>query len=149
MFIVDHHQQMEEKFIYPVFDAAGKMSALVGVLREQHAAGSQLVGILRGLYAEFSARDLEKRRTMESAIHQFSRMYRAHVEREDTALFPMLRRIMPAKAYVELSSAFRKAESDFIGQNGFEETIRKLTDYENILGIGDLATFTPRAEELR
>jgi hemerythrin-like domain-containing protein len=147
-FIVDHHQQMEEKFIYPVFDAAGKMSALVGVLREQHAAGSQLVGILRGLYAEFSARDLEKRRTMESAIHQFSRMYRAHVEREDTALFPMLRRIMPAKAYVELSSAFRKAESDFIGQNGFEETIRKLTDYENILGIGDLATFTPRADEL-
>ena len=148
LFIVDHHQQMEEKFIYPVFDAAGKMSALVGVLREQHAAGSQLIGILKGLYTEFSARDLEKRRTMGSAIHQFSRMYRAHADREDTALFPLLHRITPPKAYAELSSAFRKAEIDFTGQSGFEETIRKLTDYENILGIGDLATFTPRVEEL-
>ncbi len=148
LFIVGHHQQMEEKFIYPVFDAAGKMSALVGVLREQHAAASQLIGILKGLYAEFSARDLEKRRTLGSALHHFCRMYRAHADREDTALFPLLHRTMPLKAYAELSSAFRKAESDFTGQNGFEETIRKLTDYENILGIGDLATFTPRIEEL-
>ncbi len=148
LFIVNHHQQMEEKFIYPIFDATGKMSALVGVLREQHAAGSQLIGMMSGLCAEFSAKDLEKRRTMGSAIHLFGRMYRAHADREDTALFPLLRRMMPPKAYADLSSACRKAESDFLGQNGFEETIRKLTDYENILGIGDLATFTPRADEL-
>jgi len=148
LFIVDHHQQLEEKFIYPVFDAAGKMNALVGVLREQHAAGSQLIGTLKGLCVEFSAKDLEKRRTMGSAIHQFSRMYRAHADREDTALFPLLRPIMLPKAYAELSSACQKAESEFQGENGFEETIRKLTDYENILGIGDLATFTPHAEDL-
>jgi hypothetical protein len=75
-------------------------------------------------------------------------MYRAHADREDTALFPLLRGIMPPKAYADLSSACQKAESEFLGQNGFEETIRKLTDYENLLGIGDLATFTPRGEEL-
>ncbi|MGA2403380.1 MAG: hemerythrin domain-containing protein [Syntrophobacteraceae bacterium] len=148
LFITDHHQQMEEKHIYPVFDAAGKMSGMVGVLREQHAAGSQLIETMRGLYDGFSAKDLEKRRTMASAIHLFSRMYRAHAAREDTELFPLLRRIMPPKAYAELSSALRKAEDEFLGLNGFEETIRKLTDYENILGIGDLTSFTPRADEL-
>ena len=139
---------MEEKYIYPVFDAAGKMSGLVGVLREQHAAGSQLIEVLRGLYGGFSAKDLEKRRAMGSAIHLLSRMYRAHAEREDTVLFPLLRRIMPPKAYAGLSSGIQRAETEFLGQNGFDETIRKLTDYENILGIEDMASFTPRPEEL-
>jgi hypothetical protein len=55
---------------------------------------------------------------------------------------------MPPKAYAELSTAFEKAEMEFLGQNGFDDTIRKLTEYENILGIGDLAAFTPHAEEL-
>jgi hemerythrin-like domain-containing protein len=148
LFVIEHHQHMEEKHIFPVFEAAGKMSNLVGVLRKQHAAGSQLIGILRELYREFSAEDLEKRRTMACAIHLFSRMCRAHTAREDTALFPLLRRMMTQKAYAELSSGVKRAESEFLGRDGFDETIRKLADYENILGIGDLAGFTPNPEEL-
>ncbi len=148
LFIVGHHQQMEEDRIYSVFSTANKMNGLIGVLREQHAAGSRLTEILKGLCSGFSARDLEKRRTMVSTIHQFCRMYRAHADREDTVLFPVLRRLMPPKAYGELSTAFVRAEMEFLGQNGFDETIRKLNDYENILGIGDLASFTPHAEEL-
>jgi hemerythrin-like domain-containing protein len=148
LFIVGHHQKLEEDRVYSVFTAANKMSGLIGVLREQHAAGSRLAEILKGLCAGFSARDLEKRRTMGSTIHLFCRMYRAHAYREDTGLFPHLRRSMPPKAYAELSAAFQKAEMEFLGQNGFDETIRKLTEYENILGIGDLASFTPHAEEL-
>jgi len=149
LFIVGHHQQMEESRIYSVFDAANnKMSGLTGVLREQHAAAARLTEILKGLCSGFSARDLEKRRTMGSTIHLFCRMYRAHVDREDTVLFPLLRRLMVPKAYAELSATFVKAEAEFLGQNGFDETIRKLTEYENILGIGDLSSFTPHAEEL-
>lgn len=148
LFIVGHHQQMEESRVYSVFDAANKMSGLTGVLREQHAAASRLTEILKGLCSGFSARELEKRRTMGSALHQFCRMYRAHADREDTVLFPLLRRSMLPKAYAEMSIAFAKAEIEFLGQNGFDETIRKLTEYENILGIGDLASFTPHAEEL-
>jgi hemerythrin-like domain-containing protein len=139
---------MEESGVYPVFDAANKMSGLIGVLREQHAAGSQLTEILKGLCPSFSARDLEKRRTMGSTIHQFCRMSRAHADREDTVLFPLLRRLTPPKAYAELSMALAKADMEFLGQNGFDDTIRKLTEYENILGIGDLSSFTPHAEEL-
>jgi len=148
LFVANHHQQMEEKLVYPVFDAAGKMSGLVEVLREQHAAGSRLTYILRDLCGGFSARDLEKRRTMGGAIHMFSRMYRAHAEWEDTALFPLLRRTMPPKSYTEMSSALQRAETEFLGQTGFDETIRKLAGYENILGIGDLASFTPHPEDL-
>jgi hemerythrin-like domain-containing protein len=149
LFVIAHHQQLEEKHVYPVFDVDKKVSGLVGVLREQHTAASQLIEILRGLCRGFSVKDLEKRRAMASAIHMFCRMYRAHAAREDTALFTLLRPMMTPKAYAELSSGILRAEAEFLGQNGFDETIRKLTDYENILGIGDLASFTPNPEELR
>ncbi len=149
LFIVEHHQKMEEQNIYPAFDAAKKMTAMVGVLREQHAAGAQLIEVLKELSVGFSAKDLEKRRAMGSAIHQFSRMYRAHADREDTVLFPVLRKLMSPKVYSEMSAGFQKAEKDFLGQNGFDDTIQKLTEFENALGIGDLASFTPRVDELR
>ncbi len=147
-FVVDYHQQMEEKYVYPALDKAKKMGSLIGVLREQHEAGSQLTSVLKNLAAVFSAKDLEKRRTMGSAIHQFSRMYRAHAEREDTALFPVLRQVVPQKACAELDAAFRKTEMETLGAGGFDEIVQKLSNYENLLGIGDLASFTPRVDEL-
>ncbi len=55
---------------------------------------------------------------------------------------------MPAKAYAELNSTFEKAEKEILGPKGFEENIQKLAGYEDILGIGDLAGFTPRMDEL-
>lgn len=148
LFVINHHQQMEEKHIYPVFYEAGKMSGLIGALRKQHAAGSRLIDIILGLSSGFSAKDMEKRRRMGSAIHLFSRMYRAHAAMEDTAVFPLLRRMMTPKAYAELSSGLVRDEAGFQGQNGFDETIRKLTDYENILGIADLASSTPNIDDL-
>jgi hemerythrin-like domain-containing protein len=147
-FVVDHHQKLEERYIFPAFDAANKMSGLVGVLREQHAAGSQLAEILKQLAAGFSTKDIEKRRTMGSAIHHFSRMYRAHSDREDTMLFPLIHQVVTPKANGELNSVFQKADGEVLGKNGFDEIIQKLANYENVLGIGDLAAFTPRMDEL-
>lgn len=148
LFMVAHHQQVEEKYIYPLFASASKLSGLIGVLREQHAASSRMTEILKGLSTGFSAKDLERRRTMESTIHQFCRMYRAHANWEDTMLFPVLRSMMPEKAYTELSTAVSKAQTEFLGRDGFSETILKLNGYENILGIGDIASFTPHLDEL-
>jgi len=147
--IVDYHQKLEEKYIYTAFDSAKKMGGLIGILREQHDAGSQLTGVLGQLAAGFSVKDLERRRTLGSAIHQFSRMYRAHADREDTLLFPVLRQVVSPAVYEEMSGAIRKDEALFLGSNGFDEAIQKLASYEEILGIGDLAAFTPQVEDLR
>lgn len=146
-FVVDFHQKMEEKHIYPAFESAKKMGGLVGVLREQHEAGAQLVEVLKQLAAEFSARDLEKRRTMASAIHKLGRMYRAHADREDTVLFPVLRQVVTPKAYEQLNAEFRKAEIQAGGLHAYEDAVQKLSGYENLLSIGDLSAFTLRLEE--
>lgn len=146
--VVDYHQKMEEQYIFPALDAAKKMGGLIGVLREQHEAGARLVEVIKGLSIGFSAKDLEKRRTMGSAIHHFSRMYRAHSDREDTLIFPLVRQVMDPKQFAELNAAFQKTEKEILGPDRFEETIQKISGYENALGIGDLAAFTPRLDEL-
>jgi hemerythrin-like domain-containing protein len=145
---VDYHQKMEDKYIFPALDAAKKMGGLIGVLREQHEAGARLIEVIKGLSVGFSAKDLEKRRTMSSAIHHFSRMYRAHTDREETLIFPLVRQVTAPKAFTEMNAAFQKAEKELQGQDRFEETIQKISGYENTLGIGDLAAFTPRVDEL-
>ncbi len=147
--VVDHHQKMEDKYIYPVLDSAKKMGGLVGVLREQHEAGAQMTEILGKLAADFSEKDLEKRRTMQNAIHRFSRMYRAHADREETLLFPALRQVVAPRALAKLNDAFSRDDLQLFGQNGFDEAVQKLAGLENALGIGDLAGFTPRMDELR
>lgn len=147
-YVIDYHQKMEEKHLFPPIEAAKKMGGMVGVLREQHAAGAQLAAILKGIAAGFSAKDLEKRRTMGNAIHQFSRMCRAHADRESTVLFPLLYQVLAPKACAKINSAFRKDEMEILGQNGFDAAIQTLVNYENTLGIGDLAAFTPSADEL-
>lgn len=147
--MVDYHQKLEEKYVYPAFDAAQKMSGLVGILREQHAAGAQMTDILRRLADGFSARDLEKRRTVGSAVHQFSRMYQAHTDREDTVLLPALRQVITPAVYREINKAFQNDERQILGQNGLDELTRKLIGFEEALGLGDLAAFTPRVADLR
>lgn len=146
---VDFHHAMEEKYIYPVFSSANKMSGLIGVLREQHAAGAQLVEFLRQLAADFSAKDLEKRRTLGSAVHHFGRMYRAHSDREDTVLFPTLHSLVTAGEYAKFGKSLLDEEAKLLGRDNFAETVQKLAGIEDILGMGDLSAFTPRIEELR
>lgn len=141
-FLVDFHQKVEDKHLFPAFEAAKKMGGLIGVLREQHEAGTQLVEVLRQLAAGFSAKDLEKRRTMASGIHKLSRMYRAHADREDTVLFPVFRQVVTPKAYDLVNAEVRKAEIQAGGMSAYEEAVQKLSGYENMLGIGDLSAFT-------
>lgn len=147
--MVEFHQKLEEKHIFPVFESANKMNGMISVLREQHEAGTQMAAILGQLASGFSARDLEQRRTMQNAIHHFNRMYRAHADREDTLVFPLIHRIIPADQLGKLNDAFRSDERRIMGQNGFDDAVGKVGGLENALGIGDLAGFTPKIDELR
>ncbi len=147
--VLQCHQKLEEKYIYPAFESANKMGGLVGVLREQHGAGAQLTQILRRLAEESSARDLEKRRTLSAAIHQFGRMYRAHSHREDTVLFPAIHEVVTPKAYEKLNRSLQSEGGGMLGEGGFGEAVQKLAGIEEALGIGDLAAFTPRIDDLR
>ncbi|MGC8493210.1 MAG: hemerythrin domain-containing protein [Syntrophobacteraceae bacterium] len=147
-FMIDCHQAMEEKYVFPVFGASQQTAELIAVLRKQHAAASQLTGILKPLCADFSQNDQANRRKAVTMIHLLTYMSDAHESWEDTVLFPRLRADISKTSYDGLTAQLEAAETQFFGPRGYQETIQKIAALEQSLGIANLASFTPRPEDL-
>ena len=142
-FVEDYHEKLEEKFIFPEFEKAKKHVDLVKVLREQHEAGRRVTDvILRNAVAQFRKEDARKE--LVRSCEGFIRMYRPHEAREDTVLFPALKKIIPAKRINELGEQFEKEEDRLFGEEGFEKTVAQVAEIEKQLGIYDLSQFTAK-----
>jgi hypothetical protein len=70
-------------------------------------------------------------------------MYNPHEAREDTVLFPGLRKIVSSHEYGSLGEDFEKKEHELFGDDGFEKMVNRVAGIEKSLGIYELAQFTP------
>ncbi len=136
-FIEDYHEKLEENYLFPRFEKAGKMIELTVNLRAQHAMGRR---ITERLMASSKSKD---KAAMATPLEQFIRMYRPHEAREDTVLFPAFHQIISPHEYDSLGEEFERIERKTFGGEGFEMAVDKVTELEKQLGIYDLAQFTP------
>jgi hemerythrin-like domain-containing protein len=143
-FVEDYHEKLEENFIFPEFEKAKKLADLVKVLKQQHEAGRRVTDIiLRNAVAD-QFRKEDARKEVVRSCEAFIRMYRPHEAREDTVLFPALRKIVPAQRLKELGEQFEQQEDKLFGEEGFEKTVAQVAAIEKQLGIYDLSGFTPK-----
>jgi Hemerythrin HHE cation binding domain len=142
-FIHDHQEKMEEELVFTRFKTGGRMVELVGVLANQHQAGSKLTE--RILAAAPQARNREPRETMGRDIQALIAMYRPHMAREATDLFPALRHLVTADEYADMVDEMDKRERQAFGADGFEKTAKKVADVEKVIGIEDIGVFTPKS----
>jgi hemerythrin-like domain-containing protein len=143
-FVEDYHEKLEEKFIFPEFEKRKKLPELVKVLRKQHEAGRVVTDVILRQAAPARFRKAEGRTELVTATRAFIRMYRPHEAREDTVLFPVLHKILPAKQLEDLGEQFEKEEDRLFGEEGFEKTVDQVAGIEKQLGIHDLDRFTPK-----
>jgi hemerythrin-like domain-containing protein len=136
-FVEDYHERLEEKFVFPSLEAAKREEALVATLRRQHQRGREVTDQIVKLAS--ATVSLE----MATVLRGFIRMYRPHAAREDTVLFPAFRSVVGGAAYRELGEQFEEEEHARFGEHGFERTVTEIAKLEAMLGIGDLASFTP------
>ena len=148
-FIEDYHEKLEEDFLFPRFRKAKKHVDLVDVLLAQHRAGRTLTETITRLCNAASLRDAEKQKELKDSMAGFIRMYAPHEAREDTVLFPALRKIVSANEYDALGDDFEKKEHQLFGSDGFEKMVDRVAGIEKKLGIYDLAAFTPKAGATR
>jgi hemerythrin-like domain-containing protein len=132
-FIEDYHERMEEQFVFPRFEAAGKLPELTSVLRGQHQIGRELTDRIIALAPSGESGELS------AVLHRFGHMYRAHAAREDTVLFPELRGLVGAKAYAELGEQLEDKEHELVGEGGFEHAVIEVAALEREFGVDDLA----------
>lgn len=109
----------------------------------QHQAGRRVTqAILQA--APGSRKDGDDRKRLVGSIQSFITMYRPHAAREDTDLFPLLRRLVSAHEYDAMAEDFEKKERQLFGEDGFEMMAKRVAGLEQQIGINDLAQFTPR-----
>lgn len=142
-FIEEYHEKLEEQYLFPRFERAGKLVELITVLKDQHKAGRLLTEYMRKSATTGTLKDAAKRNELADKIHLFIKMYRPHAAREDTVLFPVLRSIVSAQEFDSLGEEFEDKEVALFGEGGFERVVGEVAGLEKHLGIYELAAFTP------
>jgi hemerythrin-like domain-containing protein len=141
-FIEDYHEHLEEQYVFPKLEQAGKLSDLTTVLRTQHQRGRALTDRVLAATTAAAAPDQPARDALAQDMAAFIRMYEPHEAREDTVVFPALRDVVPAKEFRDLADIFEDEEHRRFGETGFQGVVDKVADIEKSLGIYDLSQFT-------
>jgi hemerythrin-like domain-containing protein len=139
--IEDYHEKLEEDFLFPRYEKAGKLADLTAILRRQHLAGrtltQRITTMARSPLAEAD------RVQLATALRSFNHMYRPHAAREDTVLFPALRSLVGEHEYDEMGEQFEAKETQMLGDHGFEHAVEEVARLEHAFGVDDLAKLTP------
>ena len=143
-FIEDYHEKLEEDYLFPLFEKAGRLTDLTNVLRAQHQAGRRLTEQITQSATRQGLKDPQSAAVVKHAMQQFVRMYEPHEAREDTVLFPALRTVVSKHEFGALGEDFEKKEHQLFGEEGFEKMVNRAAAIEKALGIYDLAQFTPK-----
>ena len=143
-FIEDYHEKLEEDYLFPRFEKAGRLTDLTKILRAQHQAGRRVTEQIARLATSATLKDPHASTSLRDLLHQFVRMYEPHEAREDTVLFPALRKVVSRHEFDALGEDFEKKEHQLFGEDGFEKMVDRVAGLEKTLGIYDLAQFTPK-----
>ena len=143
-FIEEYHEKLEENYVFPRFEKAGKFADLVKILLEQHWAGRRLTERIIKLAPSEVMENREKSRQLAQYLRRFTRMYRPHKAREDTILFPAFHAIVSSDEYGSLGDVFEGKEQELFGKDGFEKIVEEVAGLEKKLGIYELSQFTPK-----
>jgi hemerythrin-like domain-containing protein len=142
-FIEDYHEHLEEQYVFPKLEQAGRLTDITSVLRVQHQRGRVLTDRMLIATAGAAALNQPAREALVHDMSAFIRMYEPHEAREDTVVFPALRDVLPPKEFSELAERFEDEEHQRFGQAGFQGVVERVADIEKSLGIYDLSQFTP------
>jgi hemerythrin-like domain-containing protein len=140
-FVEDYHEKLEEDFLFPRFEKAGKLVELVKVLLQQHQAGRRLTERIKN-FSFLPAPNAREKKELIQCLGLFSRMYRPHKSREDTVLFPAFHSVVSPKEYDSLGKKFEEQEDKLFGEHGFEKAVEQVAGLEKSLGIYQLSQFT-------
>jgi hemerythrin-like domain-containing protein len=141
-FVHGYHENLEEEQLFPLFRKAGRLVDLVATLQVQHDAGRRLTD--RVLAAAPKIANSDDRKGMIDAMRATLTLYRPHLAREDTEVFPAVRTIMTQSEFEALGKEMDKQEDQKLGADGFEKYVKRVEAIEKKMGIYDLTQFTPK-----
>jgi hemerythrin-like domain-containing protein len=141
-YVQGQHERVEELLIFPALTKANALPDLVSVLVTQHKVGHELTNTIKKKTEQGSHKTKQGRLDLANLLKMFSTMFRPHMLREDTVIFPRLHEIMNEAQYEELSTKVQSLESNMVNSTDLGSILRQLEGIEGALGIHNLAKFT-------
>lgn len=142
--IIYHHALLEHEYIFPRFREADKYVEMCDILTEQHGAADGQEQIILQHANRESIANPETREILINAIRKSIRVFRPHINTEDTEMFPEFKTVVTAHEFYELGKKFKEIEYQKWGENGHRQMVDKIIHVEKALGINDLGSFTPK-----
>jgi hemerythrin-like domain-containing protein len=140
----DYHERMlEEQHIFPLIRKQGsKLRRYADILIEQHNRGREVTDYILAVTSgpKISVAHAEP---LAKTLESFVLMYENHAAREDTVVFPAWKKNFSNQQLDEISDQFEDIERKMFGKDGFEDAEKKISSIEEVLGLSDLAQFTP------
>lgn len=143
-YIESYHEALEEAYVFPRLQQAGRLTGLVRTLLIQHDRGRHLTAGITELTAD-GVRTEVARTVLTRRLDAFVRMYEPHEAWEDTVVFPAFRDVTPERVFAELGERFADEERKLFGAGAVDHVVDRVAAIEAALGIGDLNSFTPSA----
>lgn len=104
------HHMKEEDILFPAMQASAgpDESGPIGVLLDDHREGRRLNAAMRAAAEGLAAGDDKARLELIRVATQYVELLRAHIEMEDSAVFPMAEQMLPESAQADVSRAIER-----------------------------------------
>ena len=123
------HHGKEEGFLFPALEKAGvrKEGGPIGVMLLEHTIGRDLI---KKMQVSISNNPVDKKGFI-TAASEYVRHMRAHIEKENAVLFPLIETRISVSEQNELLENFENHEEKVIGQGRHEELHALLEKFED------------------
>jgi hemerythrin-like domain-containing protein len=137
------HEALEEAYVFPRLQRAGRLDGTISTLLLQHARGRQQTQLILADTAASGALRAPAAGRVSDAMAEFVRMYEPHEAREDTVVYPEFRSLLTPVEIGDLGVHFADLQQEQFGRDGFAVMLGRVAAVEQALGIYDLGQFTP------
>ena len=142
-FIGNYHQKLEEDYVFPKLSQVPKYIELIRTLRSQHDAAINLTNQILYLLSVKKNHDFKYIPQLIQLLSLYINMYEPHSAREDTVVFSIFHELITPEEFKEFGERFEEIEEQKFGKDGFKHIVNQVATIEKILGIYNLAEFTP------
>lgn len=123
VFVDRCHHGKEEDLLFPALEAAGvpRNGGPIGVLLEEHRKGRGFVKAMAKGLEKIKAGDGKAAADVIASAREYAGLLRRHVEKENSAVFPMADSRIPETRQKELMEGFEEIEEKRVGHGKHEE----------------------------
>jgi hemerythrin-like domain-containing protein len=138
----DCHERNEERCLFPLFREEGYLTAMVDALEQQHNAGREVTDKIIDLSTPGRIKDATHMNILVTLCRSYIFMYRPHISRENSELFPRLFHIATRSAIDDIAGKMAESTREALGKHGFAGQLREMAEIEHSLDIHDVRSYT-------